>query len=192
MGIESASDDTRKDMVKRLEEQKIRTALANLRDAGIKSFGFFIFGYPGDTPQSMDQTVDYAIELDPDFANFYPAVPYPGTELYEKCRREGLLAGDDWSRMEYLVLPAARQRPRRNRRDGRDQPREAPVLPAPGLPREPLRRRAPHRPHQARDRRQPAVTHPVRSEAKRTAHGRHVRTQLAGVGPALLVEPGLA
>lgn len=101
MGIESSSPAIRKDMVKRLEEHKIRTAFSNLREAGIKSFGFFIFGYPGDTATSMDATVDYAIELDADFANFYPAVPYPGTELYEKCRREGLLASDDWSKMEY-------------------------------------------------------------------------------------------
>jgi len=101
MGIESSSPELRKDMVKRLEEQKIRAAFTNLRDAGIKSFGFFIFGYPGDTPESMAATVDYAIELDADFANFYPAVPYPGTELYEKCVREGLLVSQDWSRMEY-------------------------------------------------------------------------------------------
>ena len=75
-----------------------------MRDAGIKSFAFFIFGYPGETPATMDQTIDYAIELDPDFANFYPAVPYPGTALYDKCVQDGLLAPDagrDWSRMEY-------------------------------------------------------------------------------------------
>jgi anaerobic magnesium-protoporphyrin IX monomethyl ester cyclase len=101
MGIESSSPDIRKDMAKRLEQAKIRTAFANLRQAGIKSFGFFIFGYPGDTPESMAATVEYAIELDADFANFYPAVPYPGTALFEKCRREGLLASDDWSKMEY-------------------------------------------------------------------------------------------
>ena len=101
MGIESSSPEIRKDMVKRLEEQKIRTAFANLREAGIKSFAFFIFGYPGDTPQSLDATIDYSIELAPDFANFYPAVPYPGTALYEKVRAEGLLKNDDWSKMEY-------------------------------------------------------------------------------------------
>lgn len=101
MGIESSSPEIRKDMVKRLEEQKIRTAVANLRDAGIKSFAFFIFGYPGDTAESMAATADYAIDLDVDFANFYPAVPYPGTELYEKSRREGLLVDADWSRLEY-------------------------------------------------------------------------------------------
>jgi anaerobic magnesium-protoporphyrin IX monomethyl ester cyclase len=101
MGIESASPEIRKDMVKRLEEQKVRAAFANLRDAGVKSFAFFIFGYPGDTPVAMETTADYAIDLDPDFANFYPAVPYPGTALYEKVRQQGLLKHDDWTRMEY-------------------------------------------------------------------------------------------
>ena len=104
LGIESESDEVRKDMAKRLERQKIVTAFANMRQAGIKSFAFFIFGYPGDTKQTMDRTTDYAIELAPDFANFYPAVPYPGTELYEKCVRAGLLtpeAAADWRRLEY-------------------------------------------------------------------------------------------
>jgi len=101
LGIESGSEDTRKDMLKRLEEEKIRMALRNLRQAGIRSFAFFIFGYPGDTPATLDRTVDYAIELSPDFVNFYPAVPYPGTALYAKARDEGLLATTDWSRLEY-------------------------------------------------------------------------------------------
>ncbi len=103
LGIESESDDVRKNMVKRLERQKIQTAFRNMRNAGIRSFAFFIFGYPGETLRTMQQTTEYAIELDPDFANFYPAVPYPGTALHEKCAREGLLgpAANDWSRMEY-------------------------------------------------------------------------------------------
>ena len=104
LGIESESDDVRKDMVKRLERQKIQTAFTNMRDAGIRSFAFFIFGYPGETRRSMDQTIDYAIELDPDFANFYPAVPYPGTALYDKCVRDALLSpeqANDWAKMEY-------------------------------------------------------------------------------------------
>jgi anaerobic magnesium-protoporphyrin IX monomethyl ester cyclase len=101
MGIESASPETRKDMVKRLEEEKVRAAFTNLRASGIKSFAFFIFGYPGETPAALELTTRYAIDLDPDFANFYPAVPYPGTELYAKAKRDGLLASEDWSRMEY-------------------------------------------------------------------------------------------
>jgi anaerobic magnesium-protoporphyrin IX monomethyl ester cyclase len=101
MGIETESEDIRKDMVKKLERQKIQTALNNMRDAGIRSFAFFIFGYPGESPASIDQTIEYAIELNPDFANFYPAVPYPGTELYNKVVRDGMLVEEDWTRMEY-------------------------------------------------------------------------------------------
>lgn len=103
LGIESESDEVRRDMLKRLERRKIEIAIANLRRAGIKSFAFFIFGYPGETPDTLERTTRYALELDPDFANFYPAVPYPGTELYDKCIRLGLLAPEeaDWSKMEY-------------------------------------------------------------------------------------------
>jgi anaerobic magnesium-protoporphyrin IX monomethyl ester cyclase len=101
MGIESESDAVRKDMMKKLERQKIQLAFNNLRAAGIKSFAFFIYGYPGETPESMEQTTRYAVELDADFANFYPAVPYPGTELFNKARRDGLLTTDDWTKMEY-------------------------------------------------------------------------------------------
>ena len=101
LGIETESDDTRKDMMKRLESEKIRTALINMRAAGVKSFGFFILGYPGEDVAALDRTIGYAIDLDPDFANFYPAVPYPGTELYNKAKRDGLLASEDWTKMEY-------------------------------------------------------------------------------------------
>jgi len=101
MGIETESEDIRKNMVKRLERKKIQTAIVNMRDAGIRSFAFFIFGYPGESLDTIEHTIDYAIKLDPDFANFYPAVPYPGTELYNKAVKDGLLVEEDWSRMEY-------------------------------------------------------------------------------------------
>ena len=103
LGIESESEEVRKDMVKRLERQKIETAFRNMREAGIKSFAFFIFGYPGETARTLEATTEYAIQLDPDFANFYPAVPYPGTALYEKSLRDGWLRAEDvdWTKMEY-------------------------------------------------------------------------------------------
>jgi radical SAM superfamily enzyme YgiQ (UPF0313 family) len=104
LGIETESEDLRKNMVKRLERQKIEAAFRNMRDAGIRSFAFFILGYPGETLETMHHTAQYAIELDPDFANFYPAVPYPGTAMHRKVVADGLLpegADADWSKMEY-------------------------------------------------------------------------------------------
>ena len=104
LGVETESEDVRKDMVKRLERQKIEAAFRNMRQAGIKSFAFFIFGYPGETQQTINETIEYAIALDPDFANFYPAVPYPGTAMFDKVVKDGLLpegAENEWPRMEY-------------------------------------------------------------------------------------------
>ena len=43
----------------RLDGEKIRKALINMRAAGIKSFGFFILGYPGDTRESLERTIDH-------------------------------------------------------------------------------------------------------------------------------------
>src|SRR6185369_12646083 len=90
------------EMQKRLQEPSIVEATANLRDAGIKSFAFFILGYPGETRRSMAATIDYACALDIDFAGFYPAVPYPGTALGDRAAAAGwVVNGNDWSRLEY-------------------------------------------------------------------------------------------
>ena len=114
MGIETESEDIRKNMVKRLERKKIQTAIVNMRDAGIRSFAFFIFGYPGESLDTIEHTIDYAIKLDPDFANFYPAVPYPGTELYNKAVKDGLLVektGRGWSTRTICFVATASTKP---------------------------------------------------------------------------------
>ena len=105
LGIETESEEVRKDMVKRLERQKIQAAFRNMRDGRRQVVRVLHFRISGrDAARRWSQTVEYAIELDPDFANFYPAVPYPGTALFDKVVRDGLLppdGADDWSRMEY-------------------------------------------------------------------------------------------
>lgn len=101
-GIEASAPERRDEMQKRLQEPAIVEATANLRRAGIKSFAFFILGYPGETRRSMAATIDYACALDIDFAGFYPAVPYPGTALGDRAAAAGwVVNGNDWSRLEY-------------------------------------------------------------------------------------------
>ena len=92
LGIESESEEMRKDMVKRLERQKIQTAFSNMRDAGIKSFAFFIFGYPGETlaDDGPDDRATRSSWIRTSPTSIRPC-PIPGTALYEKCVREGLL-----------------------------------------------------------------------------------------------------
>jgi radical SAM superfamily enzyme YgiQ (UPF0313 family) len=63
----------------------------NLHAEGIKTCGFFIIGYPGETLDDMQKTLDYANSLPLDQRNIYIATPYPGTPLYDLCVEKGYL-----------------------------------------------------------------------------------------------------
>ncbi len=75
-------------------------ALRAVREVGIPSLAHFILGVPGETPETIRRTIDYAKALDPDFAQFYYAIPMPGTELYQQATEQGALVTTDWSRFE--------------------------------------------------------------------------------------------
>jgi anaerobic magnesium-protoporphyrin IX monomethyl ester cyclase len=101
-GVEAWSPDSRDAMQKKLGQVAIRAAVANLKAAGIYSFAFFILGYPGETRLAMEHTINFASELDVDFAGFYPAVPYPGTVMGDRAAASGWLTHPgDWSQLEY-------------------------------------------------------------------------------------------
>jgi len=73
----------------------------DLKAEGIKTCGFFIIGYPGETHDDMRTTLDYANHLPLDQRNIYIATPYPGTPLYEDCKREGWLVSKDYRDLLY-------------------------------------------------------------------------------------------
>jgi radical SAM superfamily enzyme YgiQ (UPF0313 family) len=81
---------------KRINHDTIRQAFKNARAAGIETIGFFIIGLPGDTRQSMQRTIDFAIEVDPMIANFSMMTPYPGTKVYEEVKQHGRFLMQDW------------------------------------------------------------------------------------------------
>ena len=104
LGIESESDEVRKDMVKRLERQKIQLAFRNMRDAGIRSFAFFIFGYPGETP-AVDGADDRLRDrARPRFRELLSRGALPGHGAVRQVRSRLAAAarsGNDWAKMEY-------------------------------------------------------------------------------------------
>lgn len=100
-GIESGSMGTRDQMKKGLQDSAIYGAITNLRRVGIRSLGFFMLGYPGENAADLDATIDFALAVNPDYANFYPVVPYPGTALHHYAAAQGLLTAHDWARLEY-------------------------------------------------------------------------------------------
>ncbi len=65
---------------------------------GLLVNGCFILGLPGDTRETIRDTIVFAKELNPDTAQFYPLMAYPGTEAYEWAKRCGYLSTEDYSR----------------------------------------------------------------------------------------------
>lgn len=85
LGIEALSDEVR-DGVDKADygAADIYKTVNKLREHGINVIGNYIFGLPGDTMESMRQTLALALELETEFANFYCAMPYPGSKLYDE------------------------------------------------------------------------------------------------------------
>ncbi len=95
-GVETGDPDMLVSIDKRIDHDTIRQAFKNAKEAGVETIGFFIIGLPGDTRESMQRTIDFAIELDPLIANFSMMTPYPGTKVYEIIRQQGRLLIEDW------------------------------------------------------------------------------------------------
>ena len=83
LGIESGNTRVRKDVTKgRFEDVDIRDIVRKIRDHDINVIGNYIFGLPEDDRESMQTTLDLALELNTEEANFYSAMAYPGSPLY--------------------------------------------------------------------------------------------------------------
>jgi radical SAM superfamily enzyme YgiQ (UPF0313 family) len=96
-GVESGDDRILKYVIKKSQtKDMVRHAFKLCKQAGIQSMGFFILGMPTETEETMENTIKFAIELDPDLANFMIAAPYPGTKLWDIVQREGNVFSHDW------------------------------------------------------------------------------------------------
>jgi radical SAM superfamily enzyme YgiQ (UPF0313 family) len=96
-GIEAASERVRADVDKGFGDELVFRTLEKVRGAGIKVIGNYIFGLPEDDHDTMQKTLDMAIDLNCEFANFYCAMAYPGSSLYERAIAEGWSLPATWS-----------------------------------------------------------------------------------------------
>lgn len=96
-GVESGNQQILDSIIhKQLTLDQVRAAFRAAKKVGMETIGFFIIGMPGETEETMEDTIRFAIELDPLVANFSMATPFPGTELYEIAKREGKILAEDW------------------------------------------------------------------------------------------------
>lgn len=97
-GVESADPQILLNINKRINLERVEEAVKMTKEAGINCRLAFMLGNPGETEETMEKTLRYAIKLDPDVAIFNIATPYPGTEMYNWAKREGYLKTEDWSK----------------------------------------------------------------------------------------------
>ena len=96
-GIEAANEAVRQEVDKGFDQQDIYRTLELVGQAGIHVIGNYIFGLPEDDHRTMQQTLDMALELNCEFGNFYCAMAYPGSALYQQALREGWALPATWT-----------------------------------------------------------------------------------------------
>lgn len=90
LGIESGNTRVRKDVTKgKFEDVDIRDVVRKIREHGINVIANYIFGLPEDDMQSMQTTLDLAIEMNTEAVNMYSAMAYPGSPLYGLAKQKG-------------------------------------------------------------------------------------------------------
>jgi anaerobic magnesium-protoporphyrin IX monomethyl ester cyclase len=102
-GIESGNQRLLERIGKGFRLEQVRDAVRWAQDAGIHVKGYFMLGLPGDTAETMQQTVDFAVELGLDEAMFSVTTPFPGTRLWDElvAKRPQTKYDQDFTRAYY-------------------------------------------------------------------------------------------
>lgn len=96
LGIESGNQQVLKNVRKQLDLSLVKQVLQDMKRAGIRSYGFFIFGLPGETRETAQDTIDFAVNNPFDRAWFNILAPYPGSPLFEDWRKDRPFNQIDW------------------------------------------------------------------------------------------------
>jgi radical SAM superfamily enzyme YgiQ (UPF0313 family) len=83
------------DMInKKVTLEQIRQANQWTKETGIEVRASFMLALPGETPRTAKETIDFAVSLEPDYAQFTLTTPYPKTKLFEETEKHGTLSKD--------------------------------------------------------------------------------------------------
>ncbi|KAF0127097.1 MAG: Fe-S oxidoreductase [Elusimicrobia bacterium] len=96
IGIESGVKKTLLTLRKRIDLGRARTTLALVKKHGFETYLDFMIGSPGETREEILRTIDFAIELDPDYVQFAVTTPYPDTDLYKMGLETKAFKEDYW------------------------------------------------------------------------------------------------
>lgn len=96
LGIESYDESILRRAKKNITRAQIIQTVNILHSAKIKIIGYFMFGLPGESKESICNTINFSTSLPLDYAYFYHTTPFPGTILYEMAKKNHWLITSDW------------------------------------------------------------------------------------------------
>lgn len=96
LGIESGNQGVLDSVRKGIRLEQARNAMKLLKKFRMKSVGYFIIGVPGETKETIEDTIRFAIELDLDYAQFSKATPFPGTAMYDQLKIQNRIVARSW------------------------------------------------------------------------------------------------
>ena len=99
-GVESSSQEILNRAKKGITVEQIIKAFEMTKKAGIEAYASYTLGLPGETKETLEETIKFAVKLNSDYAQFGIAMPYPGTELYWEAEKNGWLRARDWSEFD--------------------------------------------------------------------------------------------
>ncbi len=113
IGFESIDDETLEAMNKSQTRKDIERAIDVVHKHGISIHGMFIFGEDHDTPESLQRTVDFAIEHHIDTVQFMIITPFPSTRFYNQMEEQGRILHKRWEYFSalYTVIRPAKMSP---------------------------------------------------------------------------------
>ncbi len=91
VGYETGEQQILNNVRKGTTIEQARAFTKNCKDLGLMIHGAFVLGLPGETMQSIEKSIRFACEMDPDTIQVSLAAPYPGTKFYDLCVREGYI-----------------------------------------------------------------------------------------------------
>jgi radical SAM superfamily enzyme YgiQ (UPF0313 family) len=100
--VESGNDEILRAIGKKETKEHFKNAASVMRSADLPIIASYILGLPGDTHDTIRETIEFAFELDADQSKFMILAPYPGTAVYRIAVEKGLVDARDFDQLEAL------------------------------------------------------------------------------------------
>jgi len=102
-GVESGNQEILRNIGKRTPLSRVREVINMTKETGVECRISLMLGNPGETRKTLEQTINFSVELDPDLAMYNITTPFPGTKLYEWADKYGYLKTKDWKKYDFAT-----------------------------------------------------------------------------------------